>query len=98
MAKSGSAAHKLHEAFQSRAETLGFSDYVYKSFPCVFCDLFGEAGHPIHTTIAEMGPLLLSQRLELSEAQEGILNIAFRLAGEQGLALLDIKDIQSLLV
>ncbi|MDA0318384.1 MAG: DUF853 family protein [Proteobacteria bacterium] len=98
LAKSGSATHKLHEAFQSRAETIGFSDYGYQSFPCVFWDLFGEAGHPIRTTIAEMGPLLLSQLLELSEAQEGILNIAFRLADEQGLALLDIKDIQSLLV
>ena len=77
LAESGSAAHKLHEAFQSRAETIGFSDYVYQSFPCVFWDLFSEAGHPIRKTIAEMRPLLLSQLLELSEAQEGILNIAF---------------------
>jgi len=56
-------------------------------------DLFGEQGHPIRTTVAEMGPLLLSRLLELSEAQEGIINIAFRLSDEEGLPLLDLKDL-----
>ena len=63
-----------------------------------FWDLFGEQGHPIRTTVAEMGPLLIARLLELTEAQEGILNIAFRVADEDGLPLLDLKDLQSLLV
>ncbi|WP_072789650.1 helicase HerA-like domain-containing protein [Cognatishimia maritima] len=98
LAGSGSADFKLHEAFTSRAETIGFTDYSYESFPVTFWDLFGKKGHPIRTTVSEMGPLLISRLLELSEAQEGILNIAFRLADEEGLPLLDLKDLQSLLV
>jgi len=66
--------------------------------PLVFWDLFGAQGHPVRTTVAEMGPLLLFRLLELSEAQEGILNIAFRIAGEQCYPLLDLKDLQSVLV
>ncbi|MHA6261909.1 helicase HerA-like domain-containing protein [Arenibacterium sp. CAU 1754] len=98
LAKSGSPDHKLHEAFTSRAENIGFSDYAYSSYPVTFWDLFGEQGHPVRTTVAEMGPLLLARLLELTEAQEGILNIAFRVADEDGLPLLDLKDLQSLLV
>ena len=63
-----------------------------------FWDLFGEQGHPIRTTVAEMGPLLLSRLLELTEAQEGVVNIAFRVADEEGMPLLDLKDFQALLV
>ncbi|WP_227286134.1 helicase HerA-like domain-containing protein [Boseongicola sp. H5] len=95
---SGTADFKLHEAFMSRAGTIGFADYAYRAFPVTFWDLFGEAGHPVRTTISEMGPLLLSRLLELSEAQEGILNIAFRVADEQSLPLLDLRDLQALLV
>uniref|UniRef100_UPI003569F843 helicase HerA-like domain-containing protein n=1 Tax=Actibacterium sp. TaxID=1872125 RepID=UPI003569F843 len=84
-------------AFSERAATIGL-DLSYKAFPAIFWDLFGEQGHPIRTTVAEMGPLLISRLLELSEAQEGVLNIAFRVADEQGLALLDLKDLQSMLV
>ena len=98
LAASGSPDFKLHDAFSSRAATIGFSDYTYESFPVTFWDLFGEQGHPVRTTVAEMGPLLLSRLLELSDAQEGVLNIAFRLADEDGLALLDLKDLQALLV
>lgn len=94
----GSESFKLHEAFMERAGRIGFADYAYRAFPVTFWDLYGEAGHPVRTTISEMGPLLISRLLELSEAQEGILNIAFRVADEQGLALLDLKDLQSLLV
>jgi DNA helicase HerA-like ATPase len=95
LAKAGSAGFKLHEAFTSRAATIGFDDYSYDAFPVTFWDMFGQQGHPVRTTVAEMGPLLLSRLLELSEAQEGILNIAFRLADEQGMALLDLKDLQA---
>ena len=98
LAGSGSADFKLHDAFMKRAGTIGFTDYAYDAFPVIFWDLFGEKGHPIRTTVAEMGPLLIARLLELSEAQEGILNIAFRVADEQGLPLLDLKDLQSLLV
>jgi len=98
LAVAGSETFKLHEAFSSRAAKIGFADYIYDSFPVTFWDLFGKSGHPIRTTVAEMGPLLISRLLELSEAQEGVLNIAFRVADEQGLPLLDLADLQALLV
>ncbi len=98
LAKPGSAGFKLHEAFSSRAAKIGFDDYTYQGFPVTFWDLLGEQGHPVRTTVAEMGPLLLSRLMELSEAQEGILNIAFRLSDDEGLPLLDLKDLQALLV
>jgi DNA helicase HerA-like ATPase len=65
--------------------------------PTVFWDLFGEQGHPIRTTVSEMGPLLLARLLELNPVQEGVLNIAFKLADDQGLLLLDLKDLQAIL-
>lgn len=98
LAKAGSPEHKLHDAFTSRAAKIGFADYQYHACPVTFWDLYGEQGHPVRTTVAEMGPLLLARLLELSEAQEGILNIAFRLADEDALPLLDLKDLQALLV
>ncbi|MCT8328870.1 DUF853 domain-containing protein [Acidimangrovimonas sediminis] len=97
IAVAGSATHKLHEAFQKRCATIGY-DLHYEAFPTVFWDLFGEQGHPVRTTVSEMGPLLLSRLLDLSEAQEGVVNVAFRLADEEGLALLDLKDLQAILV
>ncbi|WP_085836208.1 helicase HerA-like domain-containing protein [Aquimixticola soesokkakensis] len=98
LAKSGTPEAKLHEAFVSRAQKIGFQDYAYSAFPVTFWDLFGDQGHPIRTTVAEMGPLLLSRLMELNDAQEGVLNIAFRVSDEQGLPLLDLKDLQALLV
>ena len=98
LAKSGTPDHKLHQPFMDRAGTIGFDDYTYHACPVTFWDLFGDQGHPVRTTVSEMGPLLLARLLELTEAQEGILNIAFRLADEEGLPLLDLKDLQSLLV
>ncbi|WP_372573986.1 helicase HerA-like domain-containing protein [Ruegeria jejuensis] len=98
LAKSGRADHKLHQAFTDRAAQIGFDDYSYGASPVTFWDLFGKQGHPVRTTVSEMGPLLLSRLLELTEAQEGILNIAFRLSDEEGLPLLDLKDLQALLV
>ncbi|MBV0912210.1 helicase HerA-like domain-containing protein [Anianabacter salinae] len=98
LAQAGSEDFKLHEAFLSRAAKIGFDDYAYSAFPVTFWDLFGEQGHPVRTTIAEMGPLLLSRLLELSEAQEGVLNIAFRMSDEEGLPLLDLNDLRALLV
>lgn len=98
LSKAGSPQFKLHDAFTSRAEKIGFSDFGYDKFPVTFWDLFGEQGHPVRTTISEMGPLLLSRLMELTDAQEGVLNIAFHVADEQGLALLDMKDLRAMLV
>lgn len=97
LAQAGSPEDKLHDKLVARAEKIGFDDFGYDSFPVVFWDLFGEQGHPIRTTVTEMGPVLTARLLELNEAQEGVLNIAFRIAEEQGLALLDLKDMQALL-
>ena len=83
---------------EKRAKTIGFDDFVYEAFPVIFWDLFGKQGHPIRTTVSEMGPLLLSSLMGLNETQEGVLNIAFRLADDEGLLLLDLKDLRSLLV
>src|SRR3954451_15389562 len=90
------AAGEAKDAFVQRAKQLGF-DYEPDRFPVVFWDLFGEQGHPIRATISEMGPLLLARLLDLNDTQEGALNIAFRVADEQGLLLLDLKDLRAML-
>jgi len=72
------------DAFVRRAKSLGIN-YEVDRFPVVFWDLFGEEGHPVRATISEMGPLLLSRLMDLSEVQEGVLNICFRVADERGL-------------
>ena len=84
------------EAFVARAKSLGF-DYEPDQFPVVFWDLFGEQGHPIRATISEMGPLLLSRLMDLNDVQEGVINICFRVADEQGLVILDLKDLRAVL-
>lgn len=85
------------EALSKRAAEIRLDPYEFHPSPVVFWDLFGEKGHPIRATISEMGPLLLSRLMNLSEAQEGVMNIAFRIADEDGLLLLDLKDLQALL-
>ena len=81
----------------ARAEAVKLDPYEHRQFPVIFWDLFGEQGHPIRATVSEMGPLLLSRLMNLTEAQEGVINIAFRIADEEGLLLLDLKDLQALL-
>ncbi|MFK4812795.1 helicase HerA-like domain-containing protein [Devosia sp. ZW T5_3] len=81
-----------------RAAAIGFTDYKDDVFPVIFWDLFGRQGHPIRATISEMGALLLSRMLELNDTQEGVLNIAFKVADDEGLLLLDLKDLRALLV
>ncbi len=98
LAMPGREDFKLHDAFMKRAGIIGFDEYSYESFPVTFWDLFGESGHPVRTTVAEMGPLLLARLLDLTEAQEGVLNIAFRVSDDDGLPLLDLKDLQALLL
>ncbi len=82
--------------FVQRAKDIGV-EYTADRFPIVFWDVFGEQGHPVRATISEMGPLLVARLLELNDTQEGVLNIAFRIADEQGLLLLDLKDLRSML-
>ncbi|MGX1096865.1 helicase HerA-like domain-containing protein [Amorphus sp. MBR-141] len=83
---------------EKRAGKIGFADeYAFSCAPTAFWDLFGEQGHPIRTTVSEMGPLLLSRLMDLSDAQEGVLNIVFRLADDQGLLLLDLRDLRALI-
>ncbi|MFT5000634.1 MAG: DNA helicase HerA-like ATPase [Planctomycetota bacterium] len=97
LAKAGSPTFKLHDAFTERAQKIKFDSYKYAEYPVVFWDLHGVQGHPIRTTVADLGPLLLSRMLELSEAQEGIINIAFRVSDEEGWPLLDLKDLRAML-
>ncbi len=98
IAMAGSATAKPHAAFAERAAAIGDSDWQYRETPVVFWDLFGDAGHPIRATVSEMGPLLLSRMLNLNDVQEGVLTIAFHVADEDGLLLLDLDDLQAMLV
>ncbi len=82
--------------FLQRAKDIGVT-YTPDRFPVVFWDVFGEQGHPVRATVSEMGPVLLARLLDLNDVQEGVLNIVFRIADEQGLLLLDLKDLRALL-
>ena len=90
------AAAQPNEKLQARAQALGLT-LQPAAAPVVFWDLFGQQGHPIRATVSEMGPLLLSRLLELNDVQEGVLNVVFRAADEEGLLLLDLKDLQAAL-
>jgi DNA helicase HerA-like ATPase len=90
------AAGAANDAVVARAKGLGLN-YEPDRFPVMFWDLFGEQGHPIRATISEMGPLLIARLMDLNDVQEGVLNIAFRVADEQGLLLLDLKDLRAML-
>ena len=83
--------------FKARAEQIGLTDYKSESTPVVYWDLYGQKGHPIRTTISEMGPTLLARLMEVSDAQEGALAVAFKMADEEGLFLLDMKDLKAIL-
>ena len=91
-------AGEAKDVLAKRAEAIGFApEYTFGKFPVVFWDLFGKDGHPVRTTVSEIGPLLLARMLDLNDTQEGVLNIAFKIADEEGLLLLDLKDLQALL-
>ncbi|GAA4028474.1 DUF853 domain-containing protein [Sphingomonas rosea] len=94
----GSPTAKTHEIFSQRAAELGITDWQYRDCPVQFWDLFGQSGHPIRTTVSEMGPLLLARLMNLNDVQEGVLNIAFHVADKEGLLLLDLDDLQAMLV
>ncbi|MES2065213.1 MAG: helicase HerA-like domain-containing protein [Pseudomonadota bacterium] len=98
LAMAGSPTAKNHDIFAARAKEIGDDAWAYADTPVQFWDLYGEQGHPIRTTITEMGPLLLSRLMDLNEVQEGVLTIAFHVADKDGLLLLDLDDLQAMLV
>jgi DNA helicase HerA-like ATPase len=85
------------ERLTQRLQTLGITDHAFAGCPTVFWDVFGEGGHPARTTISEMGPLLLSRLLSLNDTQEGVLTLVFRVADDNGMLLLDLKDLRAML-
>ncbi|MBN1238548.1 MAG: DUF853 family protein [Gammaproteobacteria bacterium] len=86
-----------NERIQQRAAEIGIEGYTPEASPVVFWDLYGKVGHPIRTTVSEIGPFLLARMLELNDTQSGVLEVAFRVADEQGLLLLDLDDLRALL-
>ena len=92
-----SIAGTTNEKITSRVEQIGIEGYVNEASPTVFWDLYGKKGHPIRTTVSEFGPTLFNRILELNETQSGVLDIAFKLADDEGLLLLDLKDLRALL-
>ena len=93
LAVAGTPSEKL----AARVAQLGMADYRNEAAPVVFWDLWGKAGHPVRTTVSEMGPTLLGRILELNETQAGVLDIVFKLADDRGLLLLDLEDLRALL-
>ncbi len=94
MVRPGEHSDKLSE----RLSQTGVQGFAYKGYPTVFWDVYGEAGHPIRTTVSEMGPLLLSRMLYLNEVQSGVLNILFRVADDEAMPLVDIRDLKAMLL
>lgn len=93
LAQAGSSNPK----FDERIKSLGIDSIPFAASPVMFWDLFGEQGHPIRTTVSEIGPLLLAQMLNLNDTQEGVLSAVFRIADDQGLLLIDFKDLKAML-
>ena len=93
IAKAGSDNPK----FDERIKSLGLDTIAFAASPTIFWDLFAEQGHPIRTTVSEIGPLLLAQMLNLNDTQEGVLSAVFRIADDQGLLLIDFKDLKAML-
>ena len=87
----------MNEKLAERAARIGVEGYAPEGNPVVFWDLYGQLGHPVRTTVSEMGPTLLSRILELNDTQSGVLDIVFKLADDRGLLLLDLADLRALL-
>ena len=85
------------EKIQQRATQLGLTGYAPEASPVVFWDLYGKLGHPVRTTVSEVGPSLLGRILELNDTQSGVLEVVFKLADDRGLLLLDLDDLRALL-
>ena len=95
---SGMCSPGIHtEDMQGRIERFGIEGFEYKSYPTRFWDIFGEQGHPVRVTVSSLGPTLLTKLFNLTEVQSGVLNVVFRAADDQGLLLLDLKDLRAML-
>ena len=90
------AAGSMSEKLQKRLDALGIKDWTPQANPVVFWDVFGESGHPVRATISDMGPLLLARLLNLNDTQAGVLQLVFKIADDQGLLLLDLKDLRAM--
>ncbi|PNS08002.1 helicase HerA-like domain-containing protein [Solilutibacter silvestris] len=90
-------ASEPNDKIRERVAEIGIDGYTSEGNPTIFWDLWGQKGHPVRTTVSEMGPLLLSRILELNDTQSGVLEILFKLADDRGLLLLDLKDLRALL-
>lgn len=91
------AAGQANDKIAERVAEIKIEDFQQRGNPCVFWDLFGRNGHPVRTTISDLGPLLLSNLLELNETQTGVMYSCFRIADDEGLLLLDLKDLRAML-
>ena len=90
-------AGETNPKFEERIKSLNIDSIPFAASSVVFWDLFGEQGHPIRTTVSEIGPLLLSRMLNLNDTQEGVLSAVFRIADDQGLLLIDFKDLKAMI-
>jgi len=97
IAMAGSPTAPNADKLVARAKEIGLADYSFADNPAIFWDLFGQQGHPIRATVSEMGPLLLARLMGLNDTQEGVLTVAFRYADDEGLLLLNLADLQSML-
>ena len=93
IARPGEENPKIRE----RLEKLGLKNFQFAGCPTVFWDLYSEQGHPVRTTISEMGPLLMARLLNLNETQSGVLALVFKIADDNGMLLLDLKDLRAML-
>ena len=93
LAQAGSPSPRLKERF----DALAIKNFAFAACPVTFWDLFGKAGHPVRATVSDMGPLLLARMLNLNDTQEGVLALAFKIADDNGLLLLDMKDLRAML-
>src|SRR4051812_6310112 len=93
IARAGEDNPKIRE----RIDKLDLKEFEFAAYPTVFWDLYGEEGHPVRATISEMGPLLLARLLNLNETQSGVLSLVFKIADDNGMLLLDLKDLRAIL-
>ncbi len=88
---------EMNKKIEERLAACGIQDFSFRAFPVTFWDVYGEKGHPIRTTVSEMGPLLLARMLGLNETQTGVLHIIFNIADDENMLLLDLKDVKAML-